>query len=166
MIILLHTHPHLGIRIHTYNVQVPCILFNVCGIHVRLKIYEYHIVYAGQLVSSDYSLMQEKTLLMSRTINGSYCRISFYYYATSGITLTVNTPDDLGELWTSSESGYSPEQWNQVSIHITYSISDPRVDFALSFKVTGVGLVAIDDVTLHPCIDCQTGQETVMFNVE
>ncbi|XP_065885986.1 uncharacterized protein [Dysidea avara] len=117
---------------------------------------------SGQLVSADYSSIQEKTLLMSKTINGSYCRISFYYYATSGITLSVSTPGDRGELWISSESGLSPEQWNEVSIHVTYSISDPRVDFALSLRVDGTGLVAIDDVSLHPCIDCQTGCRNLM----
>ena len=101
---------------------------------------------------------------MSKTINGSYCRISFYYYATSGITLSVSTPGDRGELWISSESGLSPEQWNEVSIHVTYSISDPRVDFALSLRVDGTGLVAIDDVSLHPCIDCQTGKNYIVYD--
>jgi len=126
-----------------YKCQILCI--TACLLH------------AGQLVSADYSSPQQKTLLLSRTINGSYCRVSFYYYATSGIVLSVNTPDALGELWVSSESAVSAEQWNEVSIHITYNISDPRVNFALSFRVDGVGLVAIDDISLHPCIDCQTG---------
>jgi len=121
----------------------------------------YHITFllcAGQLVSADYFSTQENTLLLSRIINGSYCRVSFYYYATSGIVLSVNTPDDVGELWASSEFGLSAvEQWNEVSIHIIYSVADPRVNFALSFRVDGVGLVAIDDISLHPCIDCETG---------
>lgn len=109
------------------------------------------------MVSGDYSSMQNLALVMSTTINGSYCRISFYYYATSGVILSVHNPDSHGELWDSSEAGLSPEQWNPVNVHISYSSFDPRVDFDLSFRVSGVGLLAIDDVTLHPCIDCETG---------
>ena len=108
-------------------------------------------------MSGDYSSMQNLTLAMSTTINGSYCRISFYYYATSGIVLSIYNPaSNLGELWDSSEAGLLPEQWIPVNVHISYSL-DPRVEFELSFRVSGVGLLVIDDVTLHPCIDCETG---------
>ena len=111
----------------------------------------------GQLVSGDYSSMQNLTLAISQTINGSYCRISFYYYATSGIILSVHNPAGYhGELWDSSEAGLLPGQWNAVNVVISYNF-DPRVEFDLSFRVSGVGLLLIDDVTLHPCIDCETG---------
>ena len=101
--------------------------------------------------------MQNLIFAMSTTINGSYCRISFYYYATSGIVLSIyNAASTLGELWDSSEAGLLPGQWNQVNVHISYTL-DPRVEFDLSFRVSGVGLIVIDDVTLHPCIDCETG---------
>ena len=115
-----------------------------------------YVLFIDQLVSGDYSSMQNLTLAMSTTINGSYCRISFYYYATSGIVLHVYNPSNLGELWGSSEAGLLPEQWNPVNVHIGYSL-DPRVEFDLSIRVSGVGLLVIDDITLHPCIDCETG---------
>ena len=108
------------------------------------------------MVSGDYSSMQNLTLAMQRSINGSYCRVSFYFYATSGIILSVHNPSNLGELWDSSEAGLPPEQWNPVNVHISYNF-DPRVEFDLSFRVTGTGLLLIDDVVLHPCIDCDTG---------
>ena len=119
---------------------------------IRVK----RIFHSGQLVSADYSPMQNLTLAMHRTINGSYCRVSFYFYATSGIILSVYNPSNLGELWDSSEAGLLPEQWNPVNVHISYNF-DPRVEFDLSFRVSGTGLLLIDDVVLHPCIDCDTG---------
>ena len=115
-----------------------------------------NVISLGQLVSGDYSSLQNLTLAMWTTINGSYCRVTFYYYATSGIVLSVHNPSDLGELWDSSEAGLPPDKWNSVSVHISYNF-DPRVEFELSFRVSGAGLLLIDDVALHPCIDCETG---------
>ena len=114
------------------------------------------VLLTGQLVSGEYSSTQNLTLAMSTTINGSYCRVSFYYYATSGITLSVHNPSSSGELWISSLLSQQPGQWNLINVHVTYSF-DPREEFDLSFRVSGVGLLLIDDVTLHPCIDCETG---------
>lgn len=123
----------------------------------------YTVSCLGQLVSGDYSSAQNLTQALSTTINGSYCRISFYYYATSGIVLSIHNPNNLGELWDSSEAGLPPEQWNAVNGHISYSSFDPRVNFNLSIRVSGVGLLAIDDITLHPCIDCETGYKVLAY---
>ena len=103
--------------------------------------------------------------VMHSVINDSYCGLSFLYKTTDNVDLRVSV-DGLGVLWSTAvveelaaivQKNASLE-WQEVSLYIDVLAVEMMVGRRLVME--GVGLssdaaVSIDNVTLHPCVDCQ-----------
>ena len=112
-----------------------------------------------------------------RTINDSYCGISFIFQ-TQNTTLQVSV-SGLGTIWSSiapmddTESyANSSEIWRTASIYIDVQGTEmrPTREIVLEMVVNEVGVdnvkfVAIDNITLHPCVDCEAQGMTHILHV-
>ena len=124
---------------------------------------------SGQYLYSSYlrgSL--EAVQLASAVINDSFCAVSFLYIHTASLELQV-VVDGLGSVWSSVEvSGLLPgggsETWLQETAEIDLQAVGVLPNRSISFEIRladgqdplaySVRYVALDNVTLHPCIDC------------
>uniref|UniRef100_A0A1X7SE18 Uncharacterized protein n=1 Tax=Amphimedon queenslandica TaxID=400682 RepID=A0A1X7SE18_AMPQE len=119
----------------------------------------------------DASLSTSNSFIIGHTIiNDSYCGLSFSLMKSIDIDLQVLV-SGLGVVWSSyslheSTNTYvtSNATWRDVSVFIDVSsveiMSGRNVTFEMVPAMTGDDdlsdtFVAIDNVTLHPCVDCE-----------
>lgn len=110
------------------------------------------------------------------TIADTYCAVSFSYSAPPTVELTVSV-DGLGQIWSSLLAANDPgNSWLREVVSIDLEAVSLLVSRQLSFRagrVDGFGaagmdsdlplFVAMDNITLSPCIDCNTpGEHTIV----
>ena len=109
--------------------------------------------------------------VMHRVINDSYCGINFLYQTQQGADLTVSV-DGLGTLWSTSVEELvdtvtlqtnSSVGWHEVSLYVDVMGVEVMNGRRVVFEGVTGGQVSIDNVTLHPCVDCQA-KGTVTIN--
>lgn len=107
-------------------------------------------------------------VIATTTISDNHCALSFAY-VTSLVEVQV-TIEGLGSIWTSlshTSEGVDTLRWEREAVQIDFQgeqILNNRtvtfeVDMMEAFGEAGVddgGYFALDNITLHPCIDCNT----------
>ena len=109
-------------------------------------------------------------LMASAIVNDSFCAVSFSYICPASLELQA-VVSGLGSIWSSVEvsdlslGGSRPSSsWVQETVEIDLQGVGIEVNRSLSFMIslaegedvqtsTG-GYAALDNITLHPCIDC------------
>ena len=118
-------------------------------------------VFCGLLLVAGSYLYATSTgaevLLTSTIIKDNFCKVSFSFSISPSAELTVHV-DGLGLIWSSIEAPLVAG-WSEQTIHIESPDVKIMENRSLSF-VAKVGsspslyITALDNVTLHPCIDC------------
>ena len=100
------------------------------------------------------------TTLWRTTVNDSYCGLSFVYKAESAL-LQVSM-EGLGEVWSSGVVMMTTSllQWESITVYMDVKgvehVDKRLLAFEMVVAVDGAsGSVAVDNVTLHPCVNCE-----------
>ena len=134
-------------------------------------------LYSEPLV--DASLSTSSFIIGHTIINDSYCGLSFSLMK-SNVELQVLV-SGLGVVWSSyslqDTTTYvsSNTTWRDVSVFIDVGsveiMSGRNVTFEMVAMMTGDddlsdSFVAIDNITLHPCVDCEAQGSTKLHNIK
>ena len=138
---------------------------------------------SGQYLYSTYLRGSTRTAqLSSAVVNDSFCAVSFVYVCQDSLELQVLV-DGLGSIWSSVEvSGLLPPggagmSWTSETVEIDLQAVGLQANRTLSFEfslaegqdplATVDRYVALDNITLHPCIDCSApGKGNRMLGVD
>ncbi len=107
------------------------------------------------------SSRNSEVLLASSIINESFCQVSFSFIVAQNAELMV-VIQGIGVVWSSIEAeGPAESLWNKQSIRVDLRdaaiIPNRTVSFVARVNAGGSSLyAALDNLTLHPCIDCNT----------
>ena len=103
------------------------------------------------------------TELWRTAVNDSYCGLSFVYQVESAL-LQVSV-EGLGEVWSSGvvTATTSLSQWESVTAYMDVKgveHMDVRLlVFEMAVAKGASGSVAVDNITLHPCVNCEAKGE-------
>ncbi len=106
----------------------------------------------------------------STAIRDDYCAVSFRS-SSEGVELSV-VVDGLGSVWSSltvNDQGVGSSWLDEVALIDLESVAvlaNRRLSFVASLAEGGSGYVALDDITLHPCIDCNTPGRCGQWEIE
>ena len=139
----------------------------------------------GRYIYSTYRPRTSTSLqIASAIINDSFCAISFRYTCPASLELQVQV-SGLGSIWSSVEvsrfppagtGGGATGSWVQESVEIDLQGVGVQVNRSLTFMIslaegedvqtsTG-GYAALDNITLHPCIDCSApGKKYLVYHL-
>lgn len=136
-----------------------------------------HYIYSTYFPRTSSSLQ-----IASAIINDSFCAISFRYICPASLELQVEV-SGLGSIWSSMEVSRFPpdrtgatESWVQESVEIDLQGVGVWMNRSLTFTIslaegedvqtsTG-GYAALDNITLHPCIDCSApGKKYLVYHL-
>ena len=104
--------------------------------------------------------LSHATKLWRTAVNDSYCGLSFAYRV-EGALLHVSV-EGLGEVWSSGivmTTDSLPPQWESVTVYMDVKGVEHTDLRLLAFETVAVGeasgSVAVDNITLHPCVNCE-----------
>ena len=119
------------------------------------------LLFTGSYLYGEYPDQDIASItIASATINDNYCAVAFSY-SSNMVELQVKV-DGLGSVWSSLTLGGNGAShgWVYEAILIDFESVGILENRNLSFEadmVDGNGVVAffaVDNITLHPCIDC------------
>lgn len=98
--------------------------------------------------------------MATTVINDDYCAVSFAYGVSTHIELLVSV-QGLDIIWsTVEESRVATAGWSNWTVQIDLEDVEALTNRSLSFVVrlgsSASSYAALDNITLHPCIDCET----------
>ena len=95
--------------------------------------------------------------MATTVINEDYCAVSFAYGVSSQTELQVLV-QGLDRVWSSVTTPTRTAGWSSSTVQIDLQDVEVMANRSLSFlaRLGSESYAALDNITLHPCIDCET----------